>query len=147
MNAIVRLEELLNQKDAEIERLKEELQEASERLELDMEWFVHEYKDEDPRPSLPVPRLEIEATQDDGENWHNFTWRYCLVYRHLLGHLIFVPLGNTTSSGGNNQPPIHAGVISTPFRDGAHIRKDSFHLNLPAYAIVGNTIEKLEPYP
>lgn len=138
MNTVERLEELLAIKDGEITTLEEELDELRERLELDSSWMAHRTGKETP---LPVPRLEIRAIQID--EWKEFEWLYCLVYRHTLGELIEIPFGLTRSSLSINRAPdecvfphqIDPGIF-TPFREGVHIWNDAKQLNLPAFAVV-----------
>lgn len=137
-----RLAEQLDEREQEIEQLKERIEELTD--DRAWRWARHEQWAED-KNDLPVPRLEIRAYDHGG--WYSWSWVYCLVYRHLLGHIVAVPLGNTTCNGGSGNGPRHplTGEIYTPFRDGAHIRNDMKQLGLRAFAIVGDDIEELEP--
>lgn len=109
--------------------------------EKDWEWSRHKSLKENP-DNLPVPRLEMrwEQLSDDG---YIQRWSYCLIYRHTLGHLIAVPLGETRTQGGRGEPPIHAGKLQTPFRDGVHICNDTMQLGIPAFGICASVIVKL----
>lgn len=144
MSTTERLEELLTAKDAEIERLQTELSEALDRKEKDFEWAEHVDLGEVYRPELPVPRLEMLWEKDDGESWRNCTALYRLIYRHLLGHLVAVPLGRTqTQSGADHSPATEpwSKNIRVPFRDGVHIATDSESLKLPAFVVCEDRID------
>lgn len=139
MKAIERLEELLNQKDAEIEKLSEELGKAKDELYYLSHWTKHsEGKESD----LPVPRLQIrfcDNAADSRQEWDEYKWDYKLIYRHFLGHIVEVPLGRTTTSGVRGVS--EDDDCPLPFRDGAHIANDSQTLKLPAYAIFGKKVQ------
>lgn len=135
MTALERLQELLDEKDVQIAKLSDKLDDIKEREESERHaWTRHEELDADDQP-LPVPRLEIRAVKlnDRGTEW---AWLYGFVYRHLLGHVVRVPLGRTTVSGGSGWPPVRGDEADLPFRDGAHIGHDSVHLGLQAFAVV-----------
>ncbi len=134
MNAIERLEKLLDEKDNEIETLSDKIQELEDHSEYDWAWARH-FKIETDEIGLPIPRLELRCEKlDDG--WYNFEWLYGIVYRHFLGHGMFIPLG-LTKVGGLGKPPIYEdGTIMTPFREGAHFRHDAKHFGMPIYAII-----------
>lgn len=141
MKALERLEKLLDEKDARIEELEGEIQEqADAREERDWEWTRHAILKDNPE-NLPVPRLEIrwEAESEDG---YLQRWDYSLIYRHLLGHLVRIPMGQTKTQG-STKPPIFNGALMMPYRDGAHICHDSMMLGLPAFAVADGRIEKL----
>jgi hypothetical protein len=139
--SVERLEELLEQKDREIEELQERVYKAEDQAERNWQWTKHfEIKEDE---SLPVPRLEMrwrEIESHDGFNWEAC---YNLVYRHFLGHVIAVPMGHTRIGGERN--PIQNGKVDLPFRDGAHIQNDMAQLKLPGFAIFNKTITPLEP--
>jgi len=91
---------------------------------------------------LPVPRLELRCEPvDDGTEWV-----YSLVYKHFLGHIVFVTFGITRVSGAPAVEPIDGGKLQLPMRDGVHIYHDMKELRLPGFAICGETIEQLEPH-
>lgn len=93
---------------------------------------------------LPVPRLEIRWIPK-GEGYAGTRIaRYSLVYRHLLGQVIAVPLGQTRQSGGpweefervEDMPPgMIIGRLSPPFRDGAHALNEAKQLNLSLFVL------------
>jgi hypothetical protein len=141
MNATERLEKQLDEKDERIEALETELQELKDESESDWKWARHKTLKENP-DNLPVPRLEMRWHKESDDGYLT-RWDYNLIYRHLLGHLVAVPLGQTKSQGGNGTPPIHNGEIRTPFRDGVHICTDTEHLGIPAFCIVEGTIVRL----
>src|SRR5688572_2833550 len=118
MKALERLEKLLDEKDEKIEELEHELQELQNEEENDWAWARHKTLKENPN-DLPVPRLEIRWHQLS-EDGYLSRWDYTLIYRHLLGHLIALPLGQTGRQGGNGELPVRNGEILTPFRDGVH---------------------------
>lgn len=142
MTALERLEELLDQKDARIEELEEELQDLQNVAETDWEWTRPRTLKDNPE-NLPVPRLEMRwhKESDDGCKTR---WDYWLIYRHTIGHLVGVPLGRTRVSGTVSIRPIWPnGTFDLPFRDGVHICEDTGHLGIPAFGIAGHTIVRL----
>lgn len=142
LTAIERLEALLDEKDAIIAKFEAEDYERSEEADADAwKWTKHSTSDE--KDGLPVPRLEIRWRPLGSDEWNWFA-AYDLIYRHLLGHVVRIPIGGTRRGGGKS-PPLHEGKVETPFRDGAHIRCEMRTLNLPGYAICGDIINKLEP--
>lgn len=140
MNAIERLTELLNQKDQEINKLNQTIEgfELAQEREV-WDWARHEDFDDD--SGLPVPRLEIRCKNLD--TWHNWTWTYGIVYKHLLKHCVFVPLGYT-KCGGGGRIPVYEGEPTLPFRDGAHIRHDAKELRLAAYSLFEGEYRKIK---
>lgn len=146
MKTAERLEQLLEAKDAEIERLSTELETALDRREKDWEWAEHLDLGAEHHPELPIPRLEMEWKKD-GETWQTATCFYHLIYRHTIGHVVGVPMGNTTSRGGSDISPasrkMYKDAIYTPFRDGVHIARDSESLNLPAFVICEDRIDRI----
>lgn len=138
MTAIERLEELLNERDNQVQELTERIEAFEEQRKDDQwRWARHEeVKDDD----LPTPRLEIRC--DVLDPYHQ-SWTYAMVYKHLLGHNIRVPLGHTEMNGsftrGNSDLTWYM-----PFRDGAHIKNDMKQLNLPAYVIIDGEVQQIE---
>lgn len=65
------------------------------------------------------------------------------------GKAVIVPMGTTKVGldlGERGRTPLEDdGTIYTPFRDGAHIRRDSAQLRLPAYVMCLGHIEAIEP--
>lgn len=149
--AIERLEALLDEKDEELEKLRQQVTEL-ERARDSEPWAWMRQSKSDEAEGLPVPRLEIRWSKLDDWSW---VAEYALVYRFFLGEVIRVPFSRTKQSGGwddrelaESESPrsiVRNGVVETPFRDGAHIRHDMRALNLPGYAICRDVVTKLEP--
>lgn len=91
---------------------------------------------------LPVPRLEMRCVPYYEGTWSTQLWTYCLVYRHFLGHLVWIPLGETRRTGGmlREAPPA---LDDLPFRDGAHIRHDAGLLSLPAFVVIEDRVKEI----
>lgn len=141
MTTLERLEALLDEKDRQIAELEKSLRVLTDESERVWDWARHQLLKDD--SALPTPRLEIRC-QNLGD-WYNWEWRYGIVYRHLTGTVLFVPLGHT-SVGGGGRPPIGGdGHIRLPRRDGAHIYHDMKQLGLPGFAIIEDRIEALTP--
>ena len=125
----------------ELENELEELRDTSKRDQL---WTTHLIDKEANTGGLPVPRLELVWEKmrqpEDGYAWY---CRYDLVKNHLVGEINRIPLGGTRASGYHDGMN---GTVGTPFRDGAHILFDAIELRLPAYAILGKCVTKLDPY-
>lgn len=134
--------ELLGIKDDRISELESELEKIREEEEREhWRWALpREIKNGE---KLPVPRLEIRCVQDDPPSWCNFRWQYALIYKHLLGHFVAIPLGETRTSSSGNRPPIREERIDTPFREGVHICNDSETLKLPAFALCNGRIVRV----
>lgn len=135
--ALERLQGLLDQKEAEIDKLNEKVEELHERINGRIgSWMYHRKAETDDR-SLPIPRLEFEWTQKRG--WADFEVEYRLVVRHLDGEIIQIPLGLTTSGSSTRQDPRTRSedpAFALPFRDGAHSAHDGSLLGLPVYALM-----------
>lgn len=130
---IERLEDLLEQKEEELDDLKREV----ERLEYMLDgspdgWrAVKSIKDD---PSLPIPRLELAFEPSQKYGWGDYKVIYRLVYQHLVDGLLTVPLGETNIRGGGAAN--HAEEPDyLPHRDGAHAAHDALHFGLPLYRI------------
>lgn len=144
LTAVQRLEKLLNEKDEEIEELNDRVRKAEDKAEMDSNWMRHRVYDkpeEAPSQDLPVPRLEIRWHGDrqhpDGR--YEVYAEYCLVTRHLLGWIVFMPIGGTWSSGALVERAAQQHV-DLPFRDSAHICNDMKQLKLRAFGICGDKI-------
>jgi hypothetical protein len=139
MTALERLESLLDERDRRIAELEERVRALTDESERTWEWARHQLLEDD--SALPVPRLEIRC-RNLGD-WYNWEWRYGIVYRHLTGTVVFVPLGHTKVRG-DGRPPIRGdGSIRLPFRDGAHVYHDMKQLGLPGFAILEDRVEPL----
>jgi hypothetical protein len=144
MTAIERLEALLDEKDEEISKLSEKVEE----LETDLRgvrdgWARHTELPQE--QTLPVPRLELSySPEDPSDGWGSYVVLYRMVYRHFLGHCVSVPLGQTRISGRSyRDPPLRDGKLDFPHRDGAHIKADMVSLGFPGFAICGDRVEPL----
>ncbi len=139
--ALERLEKLLDDKDEQLLELQRKLDDTERALQGDTGWYRHVvYEDpaKAPNPELPVPRLEIRWSEpDDGK--HESEAIYSLVYRHLVGHIVFVPLGKTGSSGAIVDL-VRGQVVKTPFRDGCHFANEMRQLKLPGFVIAGDRV-------
>lgn len=146
MTAIERLERLLNKKDKEIERLQADLARAQEEAEADHTWTrhrVYEKPESAPGADLPLPRLEMRWQEiEHPRDGYTLEAAYCLVYRHLLGHTEFVPLGLTRSSGSLARRLLDNGSVDLPFRDGAHFANEMRQLRLRGFGIVGDHVHE-----
>lgn len=141
MNAIERLEELLDEKDSRIEELEKELSDITDREEANWEWARHSTRKED-TDNLPVPRLEMRWVKESDDGYLQ-RWDYALVYRHTLDHLVVVPLGQTRIQGNRSEPPVWGTTLQTPLRDGVHICNDTMHLGIPAFGICDGKVWRL----
>lgn len=139
MTALQRLEALLDQKDAELDKADRLIEDLRNQIRgLENGWTRHLQLPSE--QTLPVPRLEMRicGTEDRIE------WVYLFVYRHFLGHCEGVPLGQTVSSGRHAFPPRgFDGRLKLPFRDGAHFRHDARTLRFPAFVSCGDVVERL----
>ena len=87
---------------------------------------------------LPCPRLEFRWAKN-GDSWTDRRCTYSLVIAlepyDIRGNLpddtpnpesseMSVKLGETKCTGGKDLPPIHDGIVDTPFRDGVHAQWD-----------------------
>lgn len=120
---IDRLENLIAEKDREIEKLFDKI----ENLEYRDEWRWRQIRQltEKENADLPVPRLELRY-RDKSEYQHFID--YGLVYRHLMGDIEFIPI-SCTKIGGKGL------LLSMPFRDGAHMYNDMYELRLPGFVV------------
>lgn len=132
------IDKLVDRYESIIETMQEKIDDLEEKLEK-AEWWANakawSHPREEEESDLPVPRLQIKLTIISEWEYH---WFYTMVYRHTLGHLVSVPMGGTTSHGGHayfkfeTKEDAHNAI---PFGDGTHIRRDSYQLKLPAYAV------------
>jgi hypothetical protein len=141
LSAVERLEALLDARDAEVARLGAELRRRDEADE-DAAWSWARHYVSAEAEGLPVPRLEIRWSRIGGGEW-NWLATYGLVYRHLLGHVVVVPLGMTRVGGAGE--PLTDGQVDVPFREGAHALHDSLELGLPAFAVFEGRVRLVAP--
>lgn len=130
---IDRLEDLLEQKEEELDELKREVERLKYMLDGSPDgWRVVESIKDD--PSLPIPRLEMAFEPSKEYGWGDYKVIYRLVYQHLVDGLLAVPLGETRIRGGGAanraEEPDYL-----PHRDGAHAAHDAPHFGLPLYRV------------
>lgn len=148
--ALERIELLLQEKQAEIDRLLKAEEERDDSAAWS--WTRHQIYAADQSPTLPVPRLEIRYRSLDRDGY-SVKALYCLVYRHFTARMggihcngskdcvVFVPIGETSIKGWNpgRHPRKDSGLWADqmygPHRDGAHIRHDMEQLGLPGFII------------
>lgn len=124
-------------KDTEIQQLHGQIKELEEHATW--EWARHREIEHD---ELPVPRLQMSHRIIDKEEY-NQEWIYSLVYKHLLGHSVEVPLGCTKVSGSFRRNADIDNIL--PFRDRAHFKHDMRELGLPGYVIYQGNAVKYTP--
>jgi hypothetical protein len=153
-----RLNEIIEERDSQIEELQEKIEKLEQQSDLQkLEYQMHEYfKETELQKQLPVPRLEMRffrlKNHRSDDNWYNVCWKYGIVYKHYAethnDTMLFIPLSQTTSNGGDGTFNSHFqdGRLDTPFRDGVHIFADSKLFNLPAFIICEekNISQKIE---
>jgi hypothetical protein len=136
--------DLLKLKEAVISEVKRKLSRAQDELdEQKFAWFwaQHVGFKKDPRPELPLPRLELQCfdrtMQEVGDGWLNVEWLYCLAYKHHDDTVMFVPLGLTKVGGCGGRAPEPDGTgKDEPFRESHHVRTDMKTFGLPAYIVI-----------
>lgn len=129
--ALDELDQILDEKNEKIRTLEDKI----ERMEYRDEWHWRQFRtlSDDENLGLPIPRLEIRHRKVSP--YTTFV-DYGIVYRHLLGEIMFVPLSCTKTSG-------YTEPLQTPFRDGAHILNDMFELNLRGFVVEGKEFKEL----
>lgn len=141
-----RLNEQLHQKDREIRKLEARIEELERDVRsADAGWTIHAKLDTE--QTLPVPRLEIivEANGYTDNPWYERIYTYRLIYKALWGDVIAIPIGRTTSQGGDGRRPVftdgpYAGKVQMPFRDGAQICHDMQALKLPGFLVCEDVV-------
>jgi hypothetical protein len=152
LSAVERLEELLNAKDEELRELRRQIRAQEDDDEKRVwNWSRHHIFTEKDDVALPVPRLELRWENQDEHGYNRICWYY-LVFRHLLGNIVKVPLSYTQVNGGGKSPFYSADqhysgedYIDTPLRDGAHIVNDARQLRLPAFVIWEDKVQEIIP--
>jgi hypothetical protein len=141
-----RLQELLDEKDAQLEAVTEERDELKRLVEADP--FIWAVQHDVPDRGLPVPRLEIEWTPDAEWGWRRATGTYRLVMKHFMDGVVGIGLEQVVNQGGRgipiNPPSAHRpGKVDLSSRIGAHICHDMATLKLPGFAICGYQVDDL----
>jgi len=120
---------ILGQKDERIEELEAKLS----KLEYEDEWRwrqIRQLSDEE-NMQLPLPRLEIRHRRPSK---YTHFMDYGLVYKHFLGHIEFIPISCTKTSGVSQG---NSSSLYLPHRDGAHIYNDIFEFGLRGFLVDG----------
>lgn len=127
-----RIEELEDERD-ELETKIDELESKNEVLENGDPWQWRQMRKltKEENLGLPLPRLELRYRKLDE---FEVAIDYALVYEHLVGDIIFAPLGSTKTSGASR---IKDDCLETPFRSGADILHDMWHMKLPGFVVNG----------
>ena len=145
-----RLNEQLNQKEQEIAKLNQQIEDLQCKLRgIKSGWMAHETLDKE--QTLPVPRLEIVwfPMGGDDREWSSRHALYRLVYESFWGDVIGVPLGSTSVNGGcRGERPVYRETENTfriemPFRDGAHICHDMEKLKLRGFLICEELVQEI----
>lgn len=157
-----RLLELLKINDEKVYSAKE----GEKAAQLDMQeqrknwaWCIHKEYEKDPRPDLPLPRLELQIKDvtcpTQPMRWYNIEWLYCLVYKTHWDGILFVPLGMTSQRGGHFSGAEEAKTPEPdgkgkwePHREQYHMRTDMKTFSLPAYVVIEETglVVSVEPF-
>lgn len=124
-----KLAELLERREEELETLRSEI----EAYKDNERWRWARHAELPEKQSLPVPRLEVWLDENNSDDY-NRIWVYRMIYRHLLGHCVAVPLGMTTQQGEDRHRKL---LDYLPFRDGAHIRNEAHAWKWPAFIVRG----------
>ena len=132
MKAFERLEKVITEQEEKIAELEKTL----ETYEYKDDWFWRQFKvlTEEENLNLPVPRLELRYVQ---KTKYTMISSYSIIYRHLLGDIMSIPISSTKIDGCN------ASVDFLPFRDGAHIYNDMYELNLRGFVVTGTDVKEL----
>lgn len=150
-----RLNEIIEEKDDKIQELENRIEELETQADIErLKWQMHfAFKNEGIFKGLPYPRLEMRLNRLSKDNWYSIEWLYGIVYKHDSQTendiLYFVPLGQTTSSGGDSTFESWVeddGSLLLPLRDGRHIYTASLTFNIPAYIVCAekNKYNKIE---
>lgn len=96
MRTVERLEELLNHKDAELEKRDEKIDALERRLRYGVDWMLHE-QGEGKNETLPVPRVQMTMTH--GEDRYQ-EYAVDMVLPNRDGSVTYVPVHYSKTSGG-----------------------------------------------
>ena len=122
------LETRIEQLEDECDKLRSKLDETQRHVDSAEMGWREPRSDLVDSAGLPLPRLEMVYYRGE---YDRVTTLYRMVYRHFLGHLESVNLGETRISGGRARE-----CNDLPIRDGAHIAHDSVYLGIPAFKVV-----------
>nr|WP_145401534.1 hypothetical protein [Paenibacillus xylanexedens] len=91
-----------------------------------------------------VPRLQIKCTNVSGD-YKETEWSYDLVYKHFTNEIVYINMGSTKIEKNKAGISLNEdGTLDLPIRNGVHIKHDAITLNLLAFAICGDIIEKID---
>lgn len=137
----------------EMEMEKAEMAEEAEELQAKVDSRDHLLPDMEPQetdvdeyPDLPLPRLQI-VWREAGPSSRHYTreWAYSMVYKHFGDSIVKIYMSVTRTDDRGEMPMDDMGSMNfLPYRDGAHIHWDKYHLRLPAFAINSFTGEVSE---
>lgn len=148
-----RIEEILNDKDEKIEELERKLHAFEQRDKLarnedEWVWTEHFLLEEDDTPELPIPRIQLQWEFIGDRHYQSRCWTF-LVFKHLIGDIVKVPLGMTRVSGGRQDEfyPKHPDGprIGTPFRAGGDAATEARQLRLPLFVTQEGMAQELFP--
>lgn len=141
-----RLNEIIEEKDDQINDLENKVELLEARLDYANHVWQHHFsfQEDEFYDQMPYPRLEMRLRRLSKDNWYNIEWVYGLVYKHVTDTfsesktLLFIPFSRTTSSGGTGELSwrIKEGnKLDLPHRDSLHIYIESLMLKIPAYIV------------
>lgn len=152
-----RLNEIIEEKDDQINDLENKIELLEARLDYANQAWQHHFsfQEDEFYAQMPYPRLEMRLRRLSKDNWYNIEWVYGLVYKHTVDTfsdnktLLFIPLGRTTSNGGTGELTYRlkeGNKLDMPHRDSLHIFIESLMLNIPAYIVCKelDVINKIE---
>ena len=145
------IEKLIERYEKQIESLQDKIFNLEDALDKAENWANQKawarhraHVPQELTKDLPVPRLEIRLTEESSFQWN---WFYCIVYRHTTKELFEIPMGETISHGRHRYDSFESkekAQNSLPSRDGVHIRRDAWQLDLPAFVVAQGKTWKLE---
>jgi hypothetical protein len=139
MTNVERLQELLDAKDEELEKLRRELENAKALLNhRGHVWRALQILSKE--QTLPVPRLEIVVVSEEDR----LIWEYHLVYRSL-SQIVALPMERTIMMGPTAPAVSIEGRLHLPSYMGAFIYEDMVQLRLPGFAVFGEHVDDLVP--
>lgn len=96
MKAVERLEELLNLKDAELEKRDEKIDALERKLRFGVDWMLHEQNDAKDE-TLPAPRIQMTMTHGE-DRYQEYAVDIVLPNRDTT--VSYVPTHYSKSTGG-----------------------------------------------
>lgn len=96
MSTVERLEELLEHKDAELEKRDEKIDALERKLRFGVDWMLHQHS-KAKQERLPVPRVQLTMTHDE-DRYQEYSVDMVLPNRDTT--VTYVPVCYSKSSGG-----------------------------------------------